>query len=298
MNAVSSFANLTGKAPSLLNWSSPFYNASYCPGYCPFVTTNFDRVRSYGALPFFSWNTSPGTGAFTDAAIATGSQDSYINTWATAAKVWGHPLFLRFDWEMNGSWIPWGVGANGNTAADFVAMWRHVHDLFVAAGATNVSWVWCPNIDTYNKLAPLTSLYPGSAYVDWTCLDGYNWGTNPAGNANGWVSFDQTFHNTYHAIVDTIAPDKPMVIGETESTEYGGSKAAWLTDMLSTQLPQNYPDIGGFLVMEKGGAECDNMDWPIESSTAATAAFKAGIGSGAYMTNSYANIGPGVIPAP
>jgi hypothetical protein len=298
MNAVSAFANITGKSPSLLNWSSPFYSATNCNGYCPFVAANFDRVRNYGAIPFFSWGSNPGTGAFTDAQIAAGAQDSYITAWATAAKNWGHPFFLRFDWEMNGSWMNWGVGANGNTASDYVAMWRHVYETFVAAGAINVSWVWCPNVDQYDKLTPLSSVYPGDAYVDWTCIDGYNWGTNPAGNAGGWQSFDDVFHATYHNIVDSVAPTKPLIIGEVASTEYGGSKASWISDMLSVQLPQNYPRIGGVLWFEKQGSEGDGMDWAIEPSTAAADAFHNGIASPSYRSNSYVSLEGILIPPP
>ena len=46
--------------------------------------------------------------------------------------------------------------------------------------------------------ADLASLYPGDEYVDWTGLDGYNWGTNPA-KPDGWTSFDQLFSSTYDA---------------------------------------------------------------------------------------------------
>jgi beta-mannanase len=298
MNAVTKFAGLAGKGLSLLNWGSPFYSASNCNGYCGFVATNFDRVRNSGAIPFFSWASNPGTGAFTDAQIAAGSQDSYITAWATAAKNWGHPLFLRFDWEMNGSWMTWGVGANGNTSADFVAMWRHVHDRFAAVGATNVTWVWCPNIDQYNKLTPLSQVYPGSPYVDWTCIDGYNWGTDPAGHASGWQTFDQVFHSTYHNIVDTLAPTKPLIIGEVGSTEYGGSKAAWITDMLTVQLPQNFTKVGGVLWFEKTGGEADGMDWAVESSSTAPPAFANGVAGSSYKANGYASLGGSVIAAP
>ena len=38
------------------------------------------------------------SGGYTDADIANGSQDAYITQWAEAAKAWGHPFFLRFDW--------------------------------------------------------------------------------------------------------------------------------------------------------------------------------------------------------
>jgi len=31
----------------------------------------------------------------------------------------------------------------------------------------------------------LTELYPSAAYVDWTCLDSYDWDANPAGPEAG-----------------------------------------------------------------------------------------------------------------
>ena len=114
-----------------------------------------------------------------------------------------------------------------------------MHDIFEEVGATNVSWVWCPNVDFANKLTSLPELYPGNSYVDWTCLDGYDWGSNPAGasSGDGWQRFDQIFQSTYNEIVNTVAPGKPMIIGEVGSTEDGGSKAAWISNMLSEIRP-------------------------------------------------------------
>ena len=290
--AITAFEGIAGKGLSTLNWSSPFY-ASYCAGgtYCTFDTTMFERVRQHGSIPFFSWANNPGTGAFTDAAIAAGSQDAYITRWAQSAKAWGHPFFLRFAWEMNGSWFPWGVGANGTTAADYVAMWRRVHDIFRTVGATNVTWVWCPNIDPGNRLTPLASLYPGDAYVDWTCLDGYN------GNVP-WTSFTNLFKPSYDLITGTIAPTKPMIIGETGSTESGGNKASWITNALTTELAA-MPKIRGLLWFDKvetgpGGY----TDWPVESTTASSAAFKAAVQSAPYRANQYASLATSPIPPP
>ena len=48
--------------------------------------------------------------------------DAFITQWATDAKNWGHPFFLRFDWEMNGNWqFPWSVQLNGNAPAGFAS---------------------------------------------------------------------------------------------------------------------------------------------------------------------------------
>jgi len=195
---------------------------------------------------------------------------------------------------MNGSWSPWGVLTNGNSPADFVPAWRHVHDIFSKVGATNVTWVWCPNIEYSGSSKPLADLYPGDGYVNYTCMDGYNWGTNPW-KPNAWLSFAQTFGPTYNLIGGTIAPSKPMVIAETGSTEYGGSKAAWITDMLGTQIPLNYPKIKGFLWFEKYDG---NFDWPIETSTTSKNAFATAIKGPLYASNTYATLSNTSIIAP
>ena len=56
-------------------------------------------------------STSPTSSSPTSSGAA---YDSYIRGFATAAKSWGHPFFLRFNWEMNGNWFPWSEGVNGN----------------------------------------------------------------------------------------------------------------------------------------------------------------------------------------
>jgi beta-mannanase len=254
----------------------------------------YDKTRAAGVIPFVSWLTtsSAGSAGLGDAQIANGSQDPYITQWAQAAKAWGHPFFLRFDWEMNGNWWPWSPGVNGNTAADFVAMWRHVHDIFTKVGATNVTWVWCPNIDPSNAWTSLQSLYPGDAYVDWTCLDGYN-GDDP------WTSFHDLYSSTYHEITTTIAPTKPMIIGEVASTELGGSKAAWITSMLG-DMPVSFPKVHGFLWYDANTVGQNNRsDWPIESSSSAQSAFAGGIANSVYASNTFANTGVGSpVPVP
>ena len=287
MSAATTFESHAGKGVSIINWSSPWARSDGSP--YRFQTAQYQAVRDHGAIPFMSWANSPGTGSFTNAAVAAGSQDAYLREWASAAKAWGHPFFLRFAWEMNGAWFPWGVGNNGTTAADFVAMWRHVHDVFESVGATNATWVWCPNIDPYDKLADLQSLYPGTEYVDWTCLDGYNSGS-PGG------SFEALFKPTYDLITTEIAPDKPMLIGEVASTEVNVSKADWISDMFQA-LPTKFPGIRALLwfnntVPGPGG----RTDWPIESSASAQAAFASGIASPLFADNVFGSISTSPIP--
>jgi beta-mannanase len=289
---------MTGKSLSLIQFSSPFANcSSTCFDY-NFPAGPMQNIRNHGSIPFFSWASqsipsSKEEPAYQLGDVIAGTYDSYIREFAAEARNWEHPFFLRFNWEMNGRWFPWSEGVNGNQAGEYVAAWRHVHDIFDAVGATNATWVWCPNIDPDNIFLDLAGQYPGDAYVDWTCLDGYNWGTNPV-KPDRWRSFDQLYRSTYNEIVSTIAPSKPMIVGEMASTEFGGSKAAWIRDALA-KVPAEYPRIRGLLWFEKFD---DGMDWPIETSSGAIEAFAAGIANGAFRVNGYGGLNASPIPPP
>jgi hypothetical protein len=300
MNAVASLEQKAGKKLSIVNFSAPFANCggSSC-SYYGFPAGEFNSIRSHGAIPFYSWgsqsipvpaNLSEPNFQLSD--VIEGRHDAYIRAFATAAKKWGHPFFLRVNWEMNGGWFAWAEGVNGNKAGEYVAAWRHVHDIFTEVGATNATWVWCPNVDPEGKLQKQSGLYPGDQYVDWTGLDGYNWGTNPA-RPDRWRGFDQLYRSTYEQITEQIAPSKPMIISEVGSTEYGGSKATWIKDMLA-KLPTGYPKIRGVLWFEKFD---DGMDWPLETSPAATSAFAEGIANRAYAENTFGSLAPGPVAA-
>lgn len=293
MRAVWTFESHAGKRISLLHFGQPWYRGGVAQ---PFAPTPYETTRLRGSIPFVDWNSwdsSAGVNqpAFSLSRIIGGAYDPYIRAWATAARAWGHPFLLRFDHEMNGTWFPWGEKVNGNAAGEFVQAWRHVHDIFVAVGARNVTWVWCPNT-AYTGSTPISSLWPGSGYVDWTCIDGYNWGVNPV-QPNVWKSFAEVMRVTYDQ-VKAVAPTKPMVIGETASSELGGSKAAWITQTLAS-LPTAFPLIRGFVwfdVRDRG------MDWPIESSSSAQTAFRNAIASPTYTANTFGSIPWGPVPPP
>src|SRR3954447_19951807 len=172
MNAVSSFGNSVGKPLSIVEWARPFADCSSSPcSFFPFPTKQMQDIRNYGAMPLLSWSSVSIGGDqynqpdFQLSDLNSGRYDNFIRNFALDAKAWGHPFFLRFDWEMNGNWFPWNVRANGNNPADFVPAWKRVHDIFASVGATNVTWVWCPYVDTSGR-QNLRQLYPGPAYVD------------------------------------------------------------------------------------------------------------------------------------
>jgi hypothetical protein len=295
MTAVSKFEDETNKKVSLVQFFQPFAQCGSSCSFYGFPTTPLENIRLHGSIPVLSWSSQSIPSSLNEpdfqlSDVIAGRYDSYIREFATRAKAWGHPFFLRFNWEMNGKWFPWQEGVNGNQAGESVTAWRHVHDIFTSVGATNVSWVWCPNVE-YSGSTPLASLYPGDAYVDWTGLDGYNWGTNP-NKPDKWKTFDQVYGSTYKYIATTLAPSKPMMIGEVASSEYGGSKATWIREMLS-RVPAAYPQIRALLWFDKYDS---SMDWPIETSSTATAAFAEGIQNSAYVGNDFSSLSPTAIP--
>jgi len=205
-----------------------------------------------GRIPLVNWE--PDGVDF--ATIVDGSQDGTIRARAAGAKALKVQFFLDFAAEMNGD-EAW----SGNDAKLYVDAYRHVHDLFVAAGASNVVWAWCPNVvDTDGTNAATLSYYPGDAYVDWTGVDGYNWG------ADEWQSFRDVFKDIYPLLA---GKKKPILIGEMASSETGGDKAAWLNAIVPS-LQQDFPLIKAVIWFDVN----KERDWRISSSPASESAFR------------------------
>lgn len=263
--ALDAYSAAAGATPAVVMWYQDWEGAPAFDG------AAMNAVAARGAMPMVTWqpwgapHTPSGMPAWSDARIAGGAYDGYVRQWARAAAAWGRPLYLRFAHEMNGYWNSWSVGVNGNTAADYVAAWRHVHDIFQQEGAANVRWVWSPNVFSAGDLSVL-ALYPGDAYVDWVALDGYNWGTAYAGKS--WQSLADVFGYSYDVLTAEFA--KPIMIAETASTELGGDKAAWITQGLLSDLPSRLPAVRAVIWFD----ENKETDWRVNSSAAALAAFR------------------------
>jgi mannan endo-1,4-beta-mannosidase len=269
------FVQAAGKAPQVMMFASGWAAQKH------FDRQPFDRIVNRGMLPMLGWEPwnyrveskeDKDRGTQPDYALAKitgGGFDAYLEEWARGIKDLGYPVAVRFAHEMNGYWYPWCESANGNRRGDYVAAWRHVHDLFTRLGADNVIWVWSPNI-VYENATPLAQLYPGDDYVDWVGLSGY-YGTA------GMETY-QTFEQIYRATLAELKTlsKRPIVVTETAATDSQGRKADWIADLLRT-LPK-YPEIIGFLWYES----VKETDWRIAASKAASAAFAEGVAQPYY----------------
>lgn len=271
--AIDAFADRVGRTPAVVLWYQHWGGAS-----AYFDPALLDMVIARGAMPMITWEPWVPNGgvdqpAYSLAAIARGDFDDYVDSWAVALAADGRTVYLRFGHEMNGTWYPWAAGVNGNTAADYVAAWRHVRGRFTAVGAINVRWVWSPNV-AFGGSTAMTDLYPGDAYVDWLGLDGYNWGTSQSWSR--WQSFAQAFGASYATITATAR--KPVMIAETASTELGGDKAAWISAAFAHAIPTEFPLVRAVVWFDAD----KETDWRIDSSEAALAAYRLVAADPAY----------------
>lgn len=256
-----------GRKASLVSFGQP------APWVQAFSSTPLNLCYARGAVPMMDMQ----IGTNTLAEIAAGVRDTEIIAWAKSVALYKRPFLYRWCHEMNGEWYGYGAEAAINPAI-YVAAWRHWRDLCDNAGATNLTWVWCPNV-IFTGSTDLRSLYPGNAYVDWLGMDGYN-------SNKPWTSPANVFSATYSAL-STLNQSAPMVVCETGCTESGGDKAKWITDLYAA-LPLAFPRIRAVSWFNwniiEGGVR---KDWQIESSPAAQAAFAKAVQSSSYVANGF-----------
>ncbi|MGR6318319.1 glycosyl hydrolase [Micromonospora soli] len=283
--ALDTFTAAAGHQPQVMMFSSWWASDR-------FDRTLFDRISSRGMLPMLAWE--PWDNKLDEAArkkklpvreidqirsnqpnyrlsrIAGGDFDPYLRSWAEGIRSLGYPVAIRLAHEMNGDWYPWSEASNANRPGEYVNAWRHVHDLFRAAGATNVTWVWSPNVRWDDSTPKLSGFYPGDDYVDWVGLSGYY----GIGANTDYRSFEAIFGPTIAEI--RAFSRKPMVITETGASDATGRKAEWIKEAFRA-LPR-YPEIIGLIWFEVD----KELDWRIVSSPAVAGTFAQEVAAPRY----------------
>ncbi len=246
--------------------TQPAMDALNNAGYKIVLTWCAQDSQNAGANPSYNY-----------ASIIGGQHDAYIRQWAQNAAAWGNVIYLRLFHEMNGTWYPWGINVNGNTPALAVQAWQHVYNIFQSAGATNVKFLWCPNVVSPDDVDPLASFYPGDAYVSWLGMDGYNWGLYGEQNWDvPWSTFTQIFQPTYDELVSTVSSAKPVMVVETASSAGAGStdKANWITQM-QNDVPTLFPNIQAVAYYDYWDSNMPPNFWRFDSDPFSLAAFTA-----------------------
>lgn len=214
--------------------------------------------------------------------IAEGQYDEYLRVWFTQVKAWNKPIFVRFAHEMNGNWYPWGPHVN--QPQDYIDAWRHVVDVSREVGAKNITWVWAPN--EQNGSDDLGKYYPGSKYVDWVGLSGFNWG-----NRAQWQTW-RRFNDIYGADMKQLRKyKKPIMIAEIASVENpdegvsAQSKNHWIREAFA-EIKKANSSIG--LVVWFNDTFTQNsylFDWRVASSPTNIPAMKEALSDEVYSGN-------------
>lgn len=169
-----------------------------------------------------------------DASVASGAADPLITTRAQEIKSFGRPVFLRFFADPNLTASDIGATACVDSATDgtagtfspteYVAAYRHIHQIFAQQGVTNVIWVWSYSSTGSDPIA----YYPGSDVVDWIGIDMYDGqGVSIAGLLSAAYPFAAQF-------------GKPIMISETGTP--GADQAAYFQSMTPAAMG-TYPQV-------------------------------------------------------
>jgi mannan endo-1,4-beta-mannosidase len=259
-----------GRRPAIALWYQAW------AGRPAFPAAAAGRLARIGLVPMITWEPwrAPrvaGTLAvhqsrYRLSRIAAGAFDDYLRRYALAVRRYARPVMLRPFHEMDGDWYPWGGTVNGNRPAEFVAAWRHIHDVFTRVGADNVTWVWSVNAGSVpNRSGNQPKDYwPGGRYVDWIGISGFNWGA--ARNFGGWMSFDRIYRSRIGVL---LRYHRPIALTEIAAPEVGGDKAAWITATFARLA--HYPRVRAVIWYDKRDSKLE--DWRIQSSAKARAAF-------------------------
>ncbi|WP_338697268.1 glycosyl hydrolase [Streptomyces sp. Q6] len=252
MTAIESFAKSAGKKPNLVE----FYSAWGDRYESRLVQNSWD----YGALSFIAWE--PFKVSLKE--IAAGKEDAYLRDYASSVKELNLPVAISFAHEMNGFWYEWGT--KKATAKEFVAAWKHVHDVFDEVGATQVIWVWSPNIITPMPKVKLEPYWPGDGYVDWVGVIGYYAATGPS-------TYATLFEPTMAQIRGFTK--KPFIIAET-AAQAGERKPTDIKDLFRGTAQRD--DVIGFVWFNFD----KETDWRIESGPLSKKTFREQSVNGAF----------------
>lgn len=212
-----------------------------------------------GRTPVLTWK-CPGSLS----QIASGAYDQQvIIPTARAIAALPHPIMLRwfheFNLNINGARANaqprecFDAGASeAAQAQDFIAAWRHIHDVFVQQGAgPKVTWIWCPAATPRNlQRHDVMAFFPGRQYVDWIGGDFYD------RKRQGFAAVAQPFYS----MVESAQPGMPIIVDETGEEAANGppfTQARYMEDIAAT-LPTRFPAIKALIYFNAPGNKPNN----------------------------------------
>lgn len=146
--------------------------------------------------------------------------------------------------------------------------------IFREAGATNVSWIWAPNV-AYQGSTGYRSLYPGSRYVDQVGVSGYY-------VAGGSTNFEQIFGPSLAQLRKITG--KRVMLTEVAASDAAGTQAELVSDLFAGI--GSHPEISGVVWFEVDMEE----DLRIAPRPESASAFARAVADARYLVGSMAPV--------
>ncbi len=248
-------------------WDSRFPNADTTwmrdSGHAIFLSVR--AKRSNGAIIRFRdiANAKPGSALY-----------DQIVGWADAIKGFGAHLYFTFNHEPDAA-----ASEPNGSAADFVAGWRRIVDVFRARKVTNAEYVWIVTDYAFRRKGKKQArdYYPGDHWVDDIAEDAYNWNGCRPGIDDGWRSLEELAKPMRR--FGRAHPGKHLMLtewGSVEDPNSAGRKARWIEDAAATLKSPGWGSFSAALYFDstdpEGRVRCN---WRLDTSGSAMAAFAA-----------------------
>ena len=247
--AIASFTQAAGRQPNLLGYYTGWLQ--------PFDVSFARMLRAHGIIPYVQIDPT----AASIPAIAAGTYDDYLRSYADSVSDFGHAVVIGFGHEMNAPWYSWGYGHV--PPSTFVAAWQHIVRLFRAEGAENVTWLWTLQADQTGT-GPVASWWPGAQYVNWVGIDGY------------YERSSDNFASVFGQTIDQVRAftGKPILLSETGVGPDAGQFVK-IQDLFHGMATYKTLGLVWFDKDQQGSVE--HQDWRIEDNPQAQISFQLGV---------------------
>ena len=192
--------------------------------------------------------------------ILSGKYDGYLDRFSKQIKALERPVFIRFAHETDNPQYPWSA-TGGNTAKDFKAAWKYVHDYFTKNQVRNVIWVWNPW-----KPEAVKSYFPGKQYVDWIGVTNLNYASKNSDKVS--YSMAELYYPFHRNPIFKMG--LPVMLAEMGSLTTGAEQDQWLQNAFE-DISVRFPEIKAFVLFNSGldkntpDADGNVLDWRINN---------------------------------
>jgi cellulose synthase (UDP-forming) len=205
-------------------------------------------IYKHNALPLINWKPFENNnvvGAVDDKLmqqISAGKFDSTLILFANRLGALKKPFFLNASFSKSPT-----DTLNKLQPQYYVEAWKHLHNVFTAAGVEKVIWVW-----TNWDIATAPSYFPGSAYTDWL-------GVNIYDNQTETNTTDkQGFYSQYHLYHKMALFNYGLPVMVTQAGTAAKNKTVWY-EAAAANIDTTFKEIKAIVVTNEKGVDQSNV---------------------------------------